>query len=306
MHGVNLISPSGSAPRWGRKPVGYELRRMIRAGAPRWWTPLQRLIATEIADDARDPSPDKPLPEGQWPWSAIPITRRERNGAWRDGLAELCGVGPSAISHALTKMAQGEPGTGRDSYDMRQPIMGSDGKPVRDKRGRTQYSASDNAVRFWVPPLPPRPAPKAGSSHQGASKEGYLHQDASKSSQDRASKEGGSSHQDASIDGQSSHEDASMLAPGCKPFPPLSPQPSSPSEIQSPQAPVLAGVASAEASPAGAEGVPVDEGAGRCRYAGCRTPGKPVGTGNDYHPPCRDLAGVRARQDQRGAGEAAA
>ena len=41
--------------------MGYELYRMIRDGAPPSWTPVMRLVAMVIADDARlDPSQGLP------------------------------------------------------------------------------------------------------------------------------------------------------------------------------------------------------------------------------------------------------
>ena len=41
--------------------MGHELYRMIRDGAPPDWSPLMRLVAMVIADDARpDPSQGAP------------------------------------------------------------------------------------------------------------------------------------------------------------------------------------------------------------------------------------------------------
>jgi hypothetical protein len=132
--------------------MGYELRRMIRDGAPAEWSALMRLIAYEIADDARDPNDEGVTPDGKYPWSAIPIEGEWRHGAWRDGLAEICGASPRAISNALTQLC-------RAGYDMRMPVTDRNGKVVTDKRGRIVYAAKGHALRFWVPPLPPRPAP---------------------------------------------------------------------------------------------------------------------------------------------------
>jgi hypothetical protein len=137
--------------------MGYMLRRMIRDGAPAEWSPLMRLVASEIADDAHDPGPEKDaLPAADnWPhpWSAMPVEGEWRRGEWRDGLAERCGMSARAISRALADLAEA-------GYDMRSPITGRDGHPVRDKRGRLVYAAKGHAVRFTVPYLPPRPSPQ--------------------------------------------------------------------------------------------------------------------------------------------------
>jgi hypothetical protein len=139
--------------------VGYKLRRMIRDGAPSEWSPLMRLVAAEIADEARDPGREKdPLPSAEdWPkpspWAALPIEGEFRRGEWTDGLVERCGMSARAISRTLADLAE-------EGYDMRLPITGRDGRPVRDKRGRLVYAAKGHALRFRVPHLPPRPKPQ--------------------------------------------------------------------------------------------------------------------------------------------------
>jgi hypothetical protein len=139
-------------------PVGYKLRRMIRDGAPSEWSPLMRLVASEIADDAHDPGQDKdPLPSpGDWPdpWSAMPIEGGYRHGDWKDGMVERCGMSARAVSRTLADLAEA-------GYDMRAPITDRDGKPVRDRRGRLVYAAKRHAVRFTVPHLPPRGKPQS-------------------------------------------------------------------------------------------------------------------------------------------------
>jgi hypothetical protein len=128
------------------------LRRMIRDGAPPEWSPLMRLVASEIADDAHDPEDgDPPLPDGTWPWSAMPIEREFRKGKWVDGLAERTGMSPRAISRTLADLAEA-------GYEMRKPITDRNGCPVRDKRGRLVFAAKGHALRFQVPILPPREA----------------------------------------------------------------------------------------------------------------------------------------------------
>jgi hypothetical protein len=127
--------------------MGHELRRMIRDGAPATWTPLMRLVAAEIADDARDPS-QRDQGEGSWPWSVLPIEgHQDSRGRWRDGLTERTGATADGISHALTKLA-------RAGYEMREPI-------ARDKRGRPVFATKGHAMRFRVPPLEPRPEPQS-------------------------------------------------------------------------------------------------------------------------------------------------
>lgn len=122
--------------------MGYELRRMIRDGAPPDWSPLMRLVATEIADDARDPDG-----AGELPWSAIPVKGHwDSRGRWREGLAERCGMSERAVSRVLTDLA-------RAGYEMRVAIG-------TDRSGRPVYAAKGHALRFGVPPLAPRPDPQ--------------------------------------------------------------------------------------------------------------------------------------------------
>jgi hypothetical protein len=125
------------------------LRRMIRDGAPPEWTPLMRLVAGEIADDARDPGNDHPLAPGELPWSAMPIEGEMRRGRWRDGLADVTGMSARAVSRTLADLAAA-------GYEMRQPITGRDGHVVTDRRGRVVFAARGHALRFQVPPLLPR------------------------------------------------------------------------------------------------------------------------------------------------------
>lgn len=206
--------------------MGHQLRRMIRDGAPAGWTSLMRDVAKEIADDARDPDDGKDrsgkqVRADEWPdylagrlplpWSAVPVARAPRNGAWRDGLVEICGVSQRAISDALTAL-------GRAGYEMRQPIT-KDGKPVVDKRGRTVFAAKEHALRFQVPPLPPRSVRQ--STHESATNED---QSTHESATYQASKVAESREQTA----QRSHPDVSKVAPGCDPFPSSSPQKTSP------------------------------------------------------------------------------
>ena len=135
--------------------MGTELHRMIRDGAPETWTPLMRLVAGTIADDAEDPRQrEKRLQRGQrnpgdddgWPWSVIPVRgRAARNGRWHDGLTERTGMSPRAIRRVLAELSAAD-------YEMREQID-------TDKRGRPVFAYPGRATRFRVPPLKPRDPP---------------------------------------------------------------------------------------------------------------------------------------------------
>ncbi len=125
--------------------MGGELYRMVRDGAPASWTPLMRLVAGVIADDARDPGQGGP-DDGGWPWSAIPVRgHHARNGTWKDGLTERTGLSERAISRILTKLA-------RAGYEMREQIG-------TDKHERPVFAYPGRAIRFRVPLLTPRECP---------------------------------------------------------------------------------------------------------------------------------------------------
>jgi hypothetical protein len=136
--------------------MGSELRRMIRDGTPAGWTGPMVHVAQEIADDARDPSQRDPGEEG-WPWSAVPVKGHfDQRGRWRDGLTERTGMSARAISRALADLSAA-------GYEMREPIG-------TDSRGRPVFAAKGHALRFRVPPLPPRPVPQ--SPHESATFDG--------------------------------------------------------------------------------------------------------------------------------------
>lgn len=222
--------------------MGHDLRRMISLGAKEEWTPLMRLVAFEIADDARDPrDDDSPLPEGTWPWSAIPIESKWRNDKWVVGLAERLGMSARAISRTLTDLAAA-------GYDMRQPITDKDGCPVTDKRGRLVFAAENHAMRFRVPPLPPRPMPQSSpdpASSTGQRSPNLATTDATPVdnallgtpmwSPDLATTTGQRSPKVATFEGQRSPLLVSEVAESGDPIPSVSPQSLSPHENQSPQ-----------------------------------------------------------------------
>jgi hypothetical protein len=123
--------------------MGYELRRMIRDGAPPKWSSSMRLVACEIADTA-DPEPSKRPPDFDGPaesqWSIADW--QDHDGQWHDGLATRCGLTPRTFSYTLTRLS-------RAGYEMRKQLgTGSNGKPV--------YAVQGKRERFVVPLLKPR------------------------------------------------------------------------------------------------------------------------------------------------------
>jgi hypothetical protein len=116
--------------------MGYHLYREIRDGAPPEWRQTERLVALVIADDAGDKTRRSWLPiEGRW-----------YRGRWQDGICERTGLTPRGVRAALHRLA-------KRGYELRVPIStGKDGRPVYAARGRS--------TDFYVPPLPPRPAPE--------------------------------------------------------------------------------------------------------------------------------------------------
>ena len=171
--------------------MGHDLRRMIRDGAPSSWTSLMHDVAKEIADAAFDPGQNSQ--PGRVTPSPIHVEGfRDCNGVWRDGLVEICGATPRAISDALTEL-------GRAGYEMRRPITDRFGRPVQDKRGRVVYAAKGHALRFCVPPLARRSEPQSSPDVMSIDDEE-------------------SSHSGASIEGQRSHPDVSKVAPECDPI----------------------------------------------------------------------------------------
>lgn len=257
---------------------------MIRDGAPPEWSPLMRLVASEIADDAGDPSAH-PLQDGELPWSAIPVEGEFRHGRWRDGLAERCGMSARAISRVLADLAAA-------GYEMRQPITGRDGKPVTDKRGRPVFAAKGHALRFTVPPLPPREQPQRLpdlATFDGESSPD-LAANEPQSSPDPATNQADSSPLPAPYDPQRSPNPATP-----------SPQSLSPHENQSPHPPQAAARAGEEAHPVAADREKIDPAEPRrCGYAQCRIR-TPVPPGRDMHEGCERFARVKAQSARQAA-----
>jgi hypothetical protein len=251
---------------------------MIRDGAPPEWSPLMRLVAGEIADDAGDPCAH-PLKDGELPWSAVPVEGEFRHGRWRDGLTERCGMSARAISRVLTELAAA-------GYEMRQPITGREGKPVTDKRGRILFTAPGRALRFQVPPLTPRPEPERSPDLASVD-------DAR--SPEVATETEGRSPDPATEEGERSPLPASTVAESGDPISSVPPQDLSPHENQSPQPTLLASVADAEARPVAPDEEKTDSGGPQeCRYAQCRIR-TPVPVGSDMHEGCERFAALKAQ-----------
>lgn len=140
--------------------MGHDLYRMILDGATSEWTVQMRMVACVIANDARDPDdtrgPGTLSPDGL-PWSSIPLQAKQRpDGTWRDGLTDKTGMSEQAIGRAISALAA-------IGYDMRQPLRGRDGQPLRDRRGRIMTSVRGHSTDYQVPYLPPRSAPDRSS-----------------------------------------------------------------------------------------------------------------------------------------------
>jgi hypothetical protein len=80
---------------------------------------------------------------------------------WRDGLTERTGASVWRISHALTSLAAA-------GYEMREQIG-------TDKRGRPVFAVKGRALRFQVPPLPPRPEPVGSENPPPTDKAKVVH-----------------------------------------------------------------------------------------------------------------------------------
>jgi hypothetical protein len=119
--------------------MGHRLYREILKGAPPDWGRPERLVALVIADDANEETRRSWMPiEGCW-----------RRGRWVDGICEKTGMTPVSIRRALHQL-------GKRGFELRVPIStGRDGRPVYAARGRS--------TDFYVPSLPPRPAPERRS-----------------------------------------------------------------------------------------------------------------------------------------------
>jgi hypothetical protein len=123
--------------------VGWQLREMIRDGAPATWTKDMVHVAKEIAADARDVELER-MRAGEVARSTLPIAGDwVRSGKWRDGLVERCCMSERAVSRVLTEL-------GRAGYEMRVQLgVAKNGEPV--------YAAKGHAVTFAVRYLAPRP-----------------------------------------------------------------------------------------------------------------------------------------------------
>ncbi|MEV4384005.1 hypothetical protein [Streptosporangium sp. NPDC049644] len=137
--------------------MGYELRRWLADRLPAGLSSGERLVALEIADQANDQSRHAYGSE-----TRAVILRRT-------GYAD-----EKQLGKVLTKLA-------KNGIEMREPVRGKDGEPVRDKRGRVVYACNGHEMsEFVVPRLEDLPScPERGS---------FLYEAAPERSPDRVSK----------------------------------------------------------------------------------------------------------------------
>ena len=129
--------------------MGHELRRMLAETAPATWTANMRLVAFEVADRAPDPSQAKSgdmPPDGGGIRSRVLLTGHlSRRGEYVRGLTDYCGMNERTISRALQDLAA-------EGYEMRVQILGRDGEPLVDAKGRPVFACRGHAMTFRVPP----------------------------------------------------------------------------------------------------------------------------------------------------------
>lgn len=121
--------------------MGYQLRRWLADRLPDTLSSGERLVALEIADLANDQ------------------TRRAFGHEIRATLLRRTGyANEKQLGKVLTKLA-------RRGLEFRVPVMGKDGQPTRDKRGRVMYACHGHEVsEFMVPRLDDLPScPERGS-----------------------------------------------------------------------------------------------------------------------------------------------
>ncbi|MEU8040829.1 hypothetical protein [Streptosporangium sp. NPDC049078] len=121
--------------------MGYELRRWLADRLPAALSSGERLVALEIADQANEQ------------------TRRAYGSQTRAIILRRTGYADSKqLGKVLTKLA-------KNGIEMREPIRGKDGEPVRDKRGRVMYACNGREMsEFVVPHLEDLPScPDQGS-----------------------------------------------------------------------------------------------------------------------------------------------
>lgn len=132
--------------------MGYELRRWLADRLPPEVSSGERLLALEIADLAND---------------------RTRRAFGSDTLAKLLHRSGFAdmkqVGKVLGKLAT-------RGLELRAPIIGKDGQPVRDKAGRLVFAAKGHGLEFVVPTAdcPALQRPPAWGSFDGPP-DGGLH-----------------------------------------------------------------------------------------------------------------------------------
>ncbi|WP_215456636.1 hypothetical protein [Streptomyces sp. ATCC 21386] len=116
--------------------MGYELRRWLADRLPDGLSSGERLVALEIADQARE---DSRVAYG--PKFMETVVRRTGLSSWKQ------------VGKVLGKLAAA-------GIELRQPILDADGKPVTDKAGRTMFACSGHQTTFRVPTQSECPALK--------------------------------------------------------------------------------------------------------------------------------------------------
>lgn len=107
--------------------MGYDLRRWLADRLPDGLSSGERLVALEIADQARE---DSRIAYG--PKFMETVVRRTGLSSWKQ------------VGKVLGKLAAA-------GIELRQPILDADGSPIRDKAGRTMFACSGHQTTFRVP-----------------------------------------------------------------------------------------------------------------------------------------------------------
>ncbi len=107
--------------------MGYKLRRWLADRLPDGLSSGERLVALEIADQARE---DTRLAYG--PKVTETVLRRTGLSSWKQ------------VGKVLGKLAAA-------GIELRQPVTDADGAPVRDKAGRILFACAGHQTTFRIP-----------------------------------------------------------------------------------------------------------------------------------------------------------
>ncbi|WP_432034208.1 hypothetical protein [Streptomyces antibioticus] len=128
--------------------MGYDLRRWLADRLPAGLSSGERLVALEIADQARE---DSRLAYG--PKFMETVVRRTGLSSWKQ------------VGKVLGKLSAA-------GIELRQPVTGADGAPILDKAGRTLFACAGHQTTFRIPDEGECPAlklPPAGDLSTGES-----------------------------------------------------------------------------------------------------------------------------------------